>query len=62
VRVQMSFYYEGFINEKLDEHLKWLAGEMGFEWYAQGQDLTESSRRDIAFSTDYADDAFPQED
>ena len=60
MRVQLSFYYEGEINEKLDDHLKGLAKEIGFEWYAQGQDLDESSRRDIAFEAHFAEGVFPQ--
>jgi len=57
MKVQLSFFYEGPLNEKLDEHLRWLAEEVGFEWYGQGTDL-ETGRRDLAFSTEFADNAF----
>ena len=51
MRVQLSFFYEGPLNEKLDEHLRSLAEEIGFEWYGQGTAL-ETGRRDLAFSAE----------
>lgn len=58
--VQLTFSYDGRLNEKLDEHLRWLGEQFGFEWYAQGTNL-KTDRRDLAFKADYADDAFNQE-
>ena len=59
MKVRLSFFYEGPLNEKLDEHLRWLAEQMGFEWYGQGTHL-ETGRRDLAFSIEFADDAFEE--
>jgi len=60
MEVRMSFHYDGPLNEKLDQHLRWLGEKMGFKWYGQGTHL-ETGKRDLAFSCEFNDLAFEED-